>query len=56
MTMRADDAGGLSPTEILSVPNPGDRAKALLGEEGYEAAYREGSALSFEAVIAEAMA
>jgi predicted ATPase/class 3 adenylate cyclase len=55
MTMRADDAVGVSPTEILSVPNPGDRAKALLGEEAYAAAYREGTALSFDAVIAEAM-
>jgi hypothetical protein len=56
MTMRADDAVGVSPTEILSVQNPGDRAKALLGEGAYAAAYREGTALSFEAVIAEAMA
>jgi len=33
---------------------PGERAKVLLGEEAYEAAYREGTALAFDALIAEA--
>jgi non-specific serine/threonine protein kinase len=56
MTMRADEAVGVSPTEILGLPNPVDRAKALLGEEAYAAAYREGTALPFDAVIAEALA
>jgi predicted ATPase/class 3 adenylate cyclase len=53
MKMRADYAVGATPLELLGVPNPGERAKALLGHEAYEAAYREGTMLPFDAVIAE---
>jgi non-specific serine/threonine protein kinase len=56
MKMRADYAVGATPLEILGVPNPGERAKALLGEEAYAAAYGEGTALPFDTLIAEARA
>ena len=52
--MRADFSVVAAPLVILGVPNPGERAKVLLGEEAYEAAYREGTALAFDALIAEA--
>jgi hypothetical protein len=54
MKMRTDYAVGATPMEFLGVANPGERARALLGQEGYDATYREGSALAFDAVIAEA--
>ena len=56
LKMRADYAVGATPIELLGVPIPGERAKALLGQEAYAAAYREGTALPFDAVIAEARA
>jgi hypothetical protein len=52
--MRADFSVVAAPLEILGVPNPGERAKALLGQEAYDAAYREGTALAFDALVAEA--
>ncbi|HTH70250.1 MAG TPA: tetratricopeptide repeat protein [Candidatus Saccharimonadales bacterium] len=54
LKMRADFSVVAAPLEILGVPNPGERAKALLGQEAYDAAYREGTALAFDALVAEA--
>jgi len=42
--------------EILGLPNPGERAKALLRQDAYDAACREGTALSLDAVVAESRA
>ena len=53
MKMRADYAIGATPLELLGVPNPGERAKEMLGQQAYDEAYREGTALPLHAVIAE---
>ena len=56
MKLRGDDVAGATPQEFLGVPNPGDRARAILGDAAYEAAYRSGTRAPFEASVAEARA
>ena len=56
MTLRGADTAGATPQEFLGVPNPGDRARALLGDPAYQVAYQAGARLAIDAAVAEARA
>jgi len=49
-----EGVGGQAPPDLITLPDPKERARPLLSEEEVRAAWEEGRAMSFEEAIAYA--